>query len=116
MAAACSCSVPISRSTGIVSRTTKGRDTNIVARIMPGTEKMIWIPCSASHSPTQPSHAAVDQHEGQADHHGRDGKGQVDHRVQEGAAAEALAHDRQRAQDPKIVFSGTATATITQVR
>ena len=55
VAAACSCSVPISRSTGIVSRTTKGSDTNIVARIMPGTEKMIWIPCSANHWPTQPS-------------------------------------------------------------
>ena len=55
VAAACSCSVPISRSTGITSRTTKGSETNIVARIMPGVEKIIWMPCSASQSPIQPS-------------------------------------------------------------
>ena len=55
VAAACSCSVPISRRTGMVSRTTNGSETNIVARIIPGTEKMIRMPFSASQSPTQPS-------------------------------------------------------------
>ena len=41
VAAACSCSVPISRSTGITSRATNGSDANIVASTMPGVEKMI---------------------------------------------------------------------------
>ena len=39
--AACSCSVPISRSTGITSRATNGSDTKMVASTMPGVEKMI---------------------------------------------------------------------------
>ena len=53
--AACSCSVPISRSTGTTSRTTNGSETKIVARIIPGTEKITWIPCSVSQPPNQPS-------------------------------------------------------------
>ena len=53
--AACSCSVPISRSTGTTSRTTNGRDTKIVARIIPGYEKITWIPCSVSQPPNHPS-------------------------------------------------------------
>ena len=36
VAAACSCSVPISRSTGTTSRTTNGSETKIVASTMPG--------------------------------------------------------------------------------
>ena len=54
MAAACSCSSPISCSTGATSRATNGIDTNTVAITMPGTEKMIWMPWSASHGPNQP--------------------------------------------------------------
>ena len=49
VAAACSCSSPISCSTGATSRTTNGSETKIVASTMPGTEKMIWMPASASH-------------------------------------------------------------------
>ena len=41
VAAACSCSVPISRSTGITSRATNGSEAKIVASTIPGTEKMI---------------------------------------------------------------------------
>ena len=55
MAAACSCSSPISRSTGATSRATNGSETKIVASTMPGTEKMIWMPWSVSHGPNQPS-------------------------------------------------------------
>ncbi len=54
VSAACSASVPISRRTGIVSRTTNGSETTAVAITMPGTEKMTWMPCSASQSPNQP--------------------------------------------------------------
>ena len=39
VAAACSCSVPISRSTGTTSRTTNGSETKIVARTMPGSRE-----------------------------------------------------------------------------
>jgi hypothetical protein len=53
--AASSCSVPTSRSTGATSRTTYGRETNTVARTMPGREKMTWMPRSASHEPSQPA-------------------------------------------------------------
>ena len=55
VAAACSCSSPISRSTGATSRTTNGSETKIVASTMPGTAKMTWMPWSASHEPSQPS-------------------------------------------------------------
>ena len=54
VAAACSWSVPISRSTGTTSRTTNGSETNIVAMTMPGSEKMICTPCSSSQPPNQP--------------------------------------------------------------
>ena len=54
VAAACSCSVPISRSTGTTSRTTNGSETKIVARIIPGVEKITWMPWSVSQSPNQP--------------------------------------------------------------
>jgi len=52
--AASSCSLPISRSTGTTSRTTNGNETKIVASTIPGVEKMIWMPFSASHVPSQP--------------------------------------------------------------
>src|SRR3954464_6110354 len=42
VAAACSCSSPTSRSTGVTSRTTNGNDTKIVASTIPGTEKITW--------------------------------------------------------------------------
>ena len=51
--AASSWSVPISWRTGITSRTTKGSETKIVARTIPGTEKMIWTPWSMNQPPNQ---------------------------------------------------------------
>ena len=54
VAAASSWPVPISRSTGITSRTTNGSETKTVARIIPGVEKMTWIPWSSSQEPNQP--------------------------------------------------------------
>ncbi len=54
VSAACSCSVPISRSTGTTSRTTNGSETKIVARTIPGVEKITRMPLSISHSPNQP--------------------------------------------------------------
>ena len=52
--AASSWSVPISRSTGTTSRMTNGRHTKMVARIIPGTAKMMVMPWSASHPPMAP--------------------------------------------------------------
>ena len=42
VAAACSCSSPISCSTGTTSRTTNGSETKTVASTIPGTAKMTW--------------------------------------------------------------------------
>ena len=53
MAAASSCSSPISCSTGSTSRTTNGSVTKIVASTIPGSEKITWMPCSAR-PPSQP--------------------------------------------------------------
>jgi hypothetical protein len=55
--AASSCSVPISRSTGMTSRTTNGRDTKTVAITIAGSAKTIWMPCASSHGPNQPVRA-----------------------------------------------------------
>ena len=52
--AACSCSVPISRSTGITSRATNGMQTKIVASTIPGRAKITRTPCSASQPPNSP--------------------------------------------------------------
>ena len=54
VAAACSCSMPISRSTGTTSRTTNGSETKIVTRIIPGSAKTTWIPWPVSQLPNQP--------------------------------------------------------------
>src|SRR5205085_6717845 len=54
VAAACSWSVPISRSTGTTSRTTNGSDTNIVTITIAGSAKSTWIPCAVSTGPSQP--------------------------------------------------------------
>ena len=54
MDAACSCSVPISRSTGTTSRTTNGIETKTVASTRPGNAKTTWMPWSFSHGPSQP--------------------------------------------------------------
>src|SRR3954451_19242853 len=52
--AASSSEVPCSCITGINSRATNGRVTNRVAMIIPGTEKMILIPCSTIQGPNTP--------------------------------------------------------------
>ena len=52
--AACSCSMPISSSTGTTSRITSGSATNVVAMMMPGVAKMTWMPPPSSVGPNQP--------------------------------------------------------------
>src|SRR5690554_2034656 len=52
--AASSSWVPCCCISGISSRATKGTVTNRVASTMPGTAKIIWMPCSPSHSPKKP--------------------------------------------------------------
>ena len=100
----------------MVSRTTNGSDTNIVARIMPGTEKMIWIPCSANHWPTQPSTRPYTSRSARPTTTGETAKGRS-------TIALSRARPRKRWRTmasahriPKTVLSGTATATITKVR
>ncbi len=116
VAAACSCSVPISRSTGIVSRTTNGSETNIVARIMPGRRED--DPDAVLGEPVaDPAVAAsVDEQQRRPTTTGDTANGRS-------IAAFRSARPRKRwrtitsaAITPKIVLSGTATATITNVR
>jgi hypothetical protein len=52
--AACSCSIPISSSTGTISRIISGSATKVVAMMMPGVEKMTWKPMLDSVGPNQP--------------------------------------------------------------
>ena len=52
--AACSCSSPISVSTGTTSRITSGSATKQVAMIIPVPLKMILMPHSSSVGPNQP--------------------------------------------------------------
>ena len=52
--AASSWLVPWLSISGISSRATKGSVTNSVARAMPGTAKMILMPCAASQAPKRP--------------------------------------------------------------
>ena len=54
VSAASSSALPCSCITGISSRATKGKVTNIVARTMPGTAKTICTPCAISQAPTSP--------------------------------------------------------------
>ena len=54
VAAACSCSVPISMSTGATSRTTNGSVTKTLANTMPGSPKMIFKPRLFSTKPSAP--------------------------------------------------------------
>ena len=52
--AACSCSMPISSSTGTTSRIMSGSATKVVAMMMPGVEKMISEPMPSRVGPNQP--------------------------------------------------------------
>ena len=96
VAAACSASVPSSRSTGIVSRATNGSDTTAVASTMPGTEKITWMPCSVE-PVAEPAGLAVDEHQRQADDDRRDRERQIDQHPQQRLAAERA---RARAAAP----------------
>ena len=55
VAAASSCSVPTSCSTGWTSRTTNGKVTKVLARTIPGKPKMILKPRSFSTKPSAPA-------------------------------------------------------------
>ena len=56
--AACSCSLPSSRSIGITSRATNGTETKIVASTIEGIANRTWNPCSDSQVPNQPPRGA----------------------------------------------------------
>ena len=98
VAAASSCSVPISRSTGTTSRTTNGSETKIVASTIAGSANSTWTPWSESHAPNQPSRA-VQEIEREPDDDRRERQRQVDERVHEAHPGNAMAHDRERAED-----------------
>ena len=52
--AASSSSLPSCCISGISSRATYGKVTNMVASMMPGSAKMMLMSCSCSHTPNQP--------------------------------------------------------------
>jgi hypothetical protein len=112
---ASSCSVPISRSTGTTSRTTKGSETKIVAITIPGVEKITRMPCSGQ-PPAEPAVAPVDEDQRQADDDRGDGERQVDESAEERLPPHpAAGRSPAPSPTPKIVFAGTAMATITSV-
>ena len=96
---------PCASITGISSRATKGKVTKTVASTIPGTAKMIFRSCAASHGPSQPC-APEEQHEDDARDHRRDREGQVDQREQERAAREVEARDRPRGGEPEDQVGG----------
>ena len=117
VAAACSCSVPISRSTGIVSRTTNGSETNMVARIMPGRRED--DPDALLGEPVADPAVAAFRRRAAAT--GPTTTGDTANGRSIAAFRSARPRKRWRtitsaATTPKIVLSGTATATMTNVR
>ena len=98
VAAASSCSIPTSRSTGTTSRTTKGSEMKSIASSIDGYAKSTWIPCDVSQPPNQPSRA-YKQVERQTDDDRRQRERQVDDRVDEPAARHPVAYDCDRACD-----------------
>ena len=67
---------------------------------MPGTEKMTVMPWAASQLPNQPV-LAVDEDERQADDDRGDGEGDVDQRIEQPGAGEAVAGQDERDADPE---------------
>ena len=93
VSAASSSALPCSCITGISSRATKGKVTNIVASMMPGTAKTIGTPCATSQAPTS-ALRAEEQHEAEARDHRRHRERQVDEGDEERLAAEVELGDR----------------------
>ena len=104
--AACSCSVPISRSTGMTSRATKGMQTNIVARTIPG--RAIDDPEAVLGQPRpEPAVApVVDDQQGEPDDDRRDAERQIEQRPEQPLAAKVLADHRQREEDAEDRVDG----------
>ena len=91
--------------------------TNSVARMMPGTAKMM----TGSHAPPARAPAgrpaAEEQHENQSGDHRRDGEGQVDERDQQVLARESRTWRRSRRRPRRTqVPSGTQTPAVRKVK
>ena len=85
--AASSSSVPCACISGISSRATNGKVTNIVASTMPDTAKMTWMPWRLQPR-AEPALPAEQQHEDHARDDRRNAVGQVDQRNQQALAGE----------------------------
>ena len=70
----------------------------MVASTIAGRAKSTWIPWLRQPVPEPAAAWRVEEKERQPDHDRRDGERQVDERVQQPLAAEAAAHDRERAE------------------
>ena len=97
--AACSCSMPISSSTGTTSRMTSGSATNVVASRMPRRSEDHLEARVLERWAEPPVAPAVHEDQRQPDHDRGDGEGDVDQGAQEPPAGELVADEQQRHAD-----------------
>ncbi len=91
--AASSSSLPSCCMSGISSRATYGKVTNMVASMIPGSANTMERSCSCSHG-AEPAVQAEQQHEHHARDHRRDRQRQIDERDEHALAAELELGDR----------------------
>ena len=72
---------------------------------MPGIENATWIPRDAEPT-SDPTRLVVDEQQGQADHDRRDRDRQVDCRVEQARAREAMTRQQDRSPDPEDRVEG----------
>ncbi len=77
----------------------------MVARIMPGVAKMIWISVARKRI-AKPTLRSEQQHENQSGNHRRNGKGQIDEGKQQIPAGEAEFRDKPRRRQSKDQVRG----------
>ena len=112
--AASSWSVPTSRRTGTTSRTTKGRHTKMVARIIPGSAKMTWMPASDAYWPSQSFGPQTRMMQRPTTTGDRASGRSMSALTKERAGTRRRTRMRA-ARTPKIVFSGTTMTVMSTV-
>ena len=115
VSAASSSAFPCCCMSGMSSRATNGKVTNSVASTMPGTAKMIWTSCAASHGPSRPC-APNRSTKTRPRHDRRDGERQVDQGDERASCRGKLnLAIAQAAESPNAALSGTTIAAIVSV-
>ena len=114
VSAASSSAVPCSCISGISSRATNGKVTNIVASTMPGTAKMIWMPCAREPRP-EAALRAEEQHVDRPETTGDTENGRSISVISRLLPRKSNLAIAQAAARPKTGLSGTAIAATSSV-